>query len=143
MDQVAAAQNILQQVMFVSSIMAGSALIIAAQLLLGGGEKTRVKSASIVLFLVAGMTMLVALFKAAGENVALSSLAFSASQTPYAEALRGVKDALAGFIVPAWRLGLFTFMSGVAVIGWVYSRAVGLVGLAAAAAAVALMLRRF
>ena len=40
MDQVAAAQSILQQLMFVNSIMAGFALSIAVQLTLTEGRKT-------------------------------------------------------------------------------------------------------
>jgi hypothetical protein len=144
MDQAAAAQSILQQLMFVNSIMAGFALSIAAQLMLAEGDKTRVKSISIILFLVAAMAMLVSMFRAVGETVSLSTLAFSASQAPYAQALAGARAILSGIIVPAWRLGLFAFIAGVAVLGWVHSRAVGLLGtILAAATAAALMQRRF
>jgi hypothetical protein len=144
MEQVAAAQSILQQLMFANSIMAGFALSIAAQLMLAEGEKTRIKSVSVGLFLVAAMAMLVSMFRAVGETVSLSALAFSASQAPYAQVLAGARNVLSGIVVPAWRLGLFAFIAGVAVVGWVHSRAVGLLGtILAVAAAAALMLRRF
>jgi len=143
MDQVAAAQDILQQLMFVNSIMAGFALSIAVQLMLTEGRKTRIRSLAAALFLVAALAMLVAMFRATAETIALRMWTLSGSQTPAAEVMRGMKSTLSGLIVPAWRLGLFVFLGGVAVVGWLYSPALGWVGLAAAAAAtVALFLRR-
>jgi hypothetical protein len=143
MDQVAAAQDILQQLMFVNSIMAGFALSIAVQLMLTEGRKTRIRSLAAALFLVAAMLMLVAMFKATAETITLRMWTLSGTQAPSAEALRAVKSVLSGLIVPAWRIGLFAFLGGVAVVGWLYSPALGWVGLASAAAAtLALLLRR-
>ena len=143
MEQVNAVRDILQQFMFVNGVMAGFALSIAAQLMLSGGEKTKTKSLAIALFLIATMALLVSMFRATGETIALRMLTLSDAQAAYREALRAARNVLSGIVVPAWRLGLFAFIGGVGVVGWVHSRAIGLLGtVCALGAVIALFVRR-
>jgi len=142
MEQVNGIRDILQQFMFINSVMAGFALSIAAQLMLSEGAKTRVKSLAIALLLIASMAMLVSLFRATSETILLRMLTQSDPQASYAAALHGARDVLSRFVVPGWRVGLFAFIGGVGVLGWVHSRAIGLLATACALAAVAALFVR-
>ncbi len=143
MEQVNAVRDILQQFMFISSVLAGFALSTAVMLILSGSEKKGTKSLAIGLFMIASIALLVSLFRATAETIALRMLTLSDAQAAYGEAMRAASSVLTGIVVPAWRLGLFAFIAGVGVLGWVHSRLTGLLGtLCALAAAILLLMRR-
>jgi hypothetical protein len=117
------AAQVMEQLVFVSSILAGFAFAIIVQLVTSS-KKTRIIYWSLTVFLVCASALLFATFAGAMLRFAIPLSEVRGGEETY--------GALTPVLVLTWLsfgVGLLTFSLGISLVGWTYSVPVGVVGL--------------
>lgn len=120
MDNIAYKQEILRQMIFVSSILAGFAFTVVVQFL-SRPEKTGVLQWSARAFVASTMSLLIA--TVGGAILLFASNILTQRSTPE---MLSATNGLFGFLALFFLLGLILFMAGVATAGWLQSKALGI-----------------
>lgn len=121
MENLEFKQEIIRQMLFIGSILAGFAFTVVVQLLNREG-KTKIVFWSATAFIASTMSLLVATI--GGAILLFASNVLALRSTPeMVAATNGLFVFLAIFFI----MGMITFMAGVAIVGWLQSKALGLV----------------
>ncbi len=126
-------QEILRQVIFVSSILAGFSFTVVAQFL-SEKEKNKYLSLSIRTFIASTTFLLVA---TVGGALLLFSMVLLHPDSSV-ELMNNV-DGMFGFLLIIFILGLVFFMTGMAIAGWIHSKSVGIFAITASVLACLIM----
>jgi hypothetical protein len=121
MENLAYKQEILRQMLFISSILAGFAFTVVVQLLNREG-RTKVVLWSAITFIASTMSLLIA--TVGGAVLLFASNVLLLRATPeMVDATNGLFAFLGIFFI----IGLMTFIIGIAIVGWLQSKTLGII----------------
>ena len=120
MNTLAYRQEVMRQMIFVSSILAGFSFTVVVQLLLSVNTSKRV-TWSLRAFIASTSILLIT--TVGGAILLFASNVLNIRST---EGMVSGMSALFGFLAILFVLGLMTFMVGVSISAWIHSRAAGM-----------------